>query len=250
MDIEILPEIDRDVVRKDVKKIIPVKSVKAVDSQGQNHLNNDERENLQEQHPVPTITTTIAITKNVSAATTTTSSTLTPHIKSTQHSSKQKWTSEEDEILVREYHLNPRRYCNKAVKYLPTRSIAAIQKRWKSALCKRYYPSDDVRKRMTHSWSSTEDEIIIQLRKRKKYIRGYKYAFEAAKILQGRSESAVYNRWHNYLKITQQPTMKTTITTREGEDNPTTPTTPTTTTTTTTSTTSNGLKTLMKAMLL
>ena len=122
----------------------------------------------------------------------------------TARSNRRKWSTEEDDIVIREYNLNPKNYCVEALKYLPTRSIRAIQKRFRKVL----YNHRDVvvpvvpftALTRNNTFSAEEDAIIAQEHAKKEQLVGYKYALEASKKLYGRSESSIYNRWHSYLR--------------------------------------------------
>ena len=146
-----------------------------------------------------------------------------------------KWSSDEDDILIREYKRRKTEgdFISEAFKYLPGRSMKAVSNRWWRLKKTEENDDDDddddddnndnndsndhddnsknnncgitdtqIAKTTTiitttrrTKWTREEDSIIVREWNKSKI----DYAYEASKYLPGRTHQAIYQRWHENL---------------------------------------------------
>ena len=105
-----------------------------------------------------------------------------------------KWSSEEDETLVREHSKDPDRWVVSAMKYLPHRSRDAIRGRWRDIVVFKEAGAAQVTSK--EPWMESEDLIIIS-----EYDKEPRTYMERCVVaLPTRTVRAIRTRWNTVLK--------------------------------------------------
>ena len=106
------------------------------------------------------------------------------------------WTSEEDEVILRERRSKSRGWAPEVKKILQNRSLHAIHSRWKRSLRHREIEDDDIddgSRRKIGKWSSEEDETLVREHSKDPD----RWVVSAMKELPHRSRDAIRGRWRD-----------------------------------------------------